>query len=287
MRIAETSKGDECMKPYLVSSEGSVVNKPVPAGKTEMIRFSCGQCGKFLRAGIKAAGKKSKCPNCEASVVVPVHSKSPKKKDSQPIRESMEKGDGWDSYIWRYYQHYILNIMSNGSPMGINVKYIGFWWRVFQYVIDALPVAAVYFIFAAPFKPSDTSDSFFYPVAGLFCLAFLVIYWAVMESSKFQGSLGKILLEFRVTDEYLEKISFKKALARNIVKTIIFIPPFCLLHLIAGFHKNKQGIHDRISKTVVVVASPEVSSWRHERRWVILWMFLVLPFALYVFLFMK
>jgi len=105
-------------------------------------------------------------------------------------------------------------------------------------------------------------------------LVYLIVY-AIFESSKWRGTIGKMIMKLQTTDIAGNKISFFKALWRNILKLFIgglwiFIPldfyyfgesthiyiPLSLAILpmifqIRYFWKSKKLIHDKISKTVV------------------------------------
>jgi uncharacterized RDD family membrane protein YckC len=78
-----------------------------------------------------------------------------------------------------------------------------------------------------------------------------IIYYAVMESSKYQGTLGKLMLGLKVTDEEGNRIGFWTAFGRLLSKTflsgILFIG-----YIMVAFTKKKQGLHDLIVSTVVI-----------------------------------
>src|SRR4030095_4357938 len=75
-------------------------------------------------------------------------------------------------------------------------------------------------------------------------------YFALMDSSSWQGTLGKRLMLIKVTDMNGEQISFVRATARYFLKTISSIE-FMLGYLIC-FSDQRQTIHDYISGTLVV-----------------------------------
>jgi uncharacterized RDD family membrane protein YckC len=72
-----------------------------------------------------------------------------------------------------------------------------------------------------------------------------------MESSKYQGTLGKLMLGLKVTDEEGNRIGFWTAFGRLLSKTflsgILFIG-----YIMVAFTKKKQGLHDLIVSTVVI-----------------------------------
>lgn len=80
--------------------------------------------------------------------------------------------------------------------------------------------------------------------------AIQVIYNTLMESSKFQGTLGKMAMGIKVTDMEGNRISVGKAFLRAFGK---LISGFILLigYLLAAFTEKKQALHDMIASTLV------------------------------------
>jgi uncharacterized RDD family membrane protein YckC len=85
----------------------------------------------------------------------------------------------------------------------------------------------------------------------LVSLAIQVLYFTLMESSKTQGTVGKMALGIKVTDLNGERLSFGKALIRAIGR---IISGFTMLigYLLAAFTEKKQALHDMIASTIVV-----------------------------------
>ncbi|MNI43943.1 RDD family protein [compost metagenome] len=77
------------------------------------------------------------------------------------------------------------------------------------------------------------------------------VYYTIMESSKYQGTLGKKLMRVTVVDRNGNKISFGRANARywgRILSALLF----GVGYFMAIFTKNKQALHDLIASTYVV-----------------------------------
>lgn len=76
------------------------------------------------------------------------------------------------------------------------------------------------------------------------------LYFALMESSKFQGTVGKLALGIIVTDVDGNKISFARATGRYFSK---ILSGFILMigYIMAGFTEKKQALHDIIAGTLV------------------------------------
>lgn len=91
-------------------------------------------------------------------------------------------------------------------------------------------------------------ERFFYILIILFSWS----YFAYQDSSVSQGTVGKQAMNIVITDLNGRRISFTCATKRFMVKILASLPFF------AGFlpvfiNKNKQGIHDKIAKTLVIV----------------------------------
>src|SRR4029077_16530876 len=72
-----------------------------------------------------------------------------------------------------------------------------------------------------------------------------LLYYALMESSPLQATLGKMALSIKVTEIAGQRISFLRALGRNLAK---IISGFILLigYIMAAFTERKQALHDII-----------------------------------------
>ncbi|MCX6694132.1 MAG: RDD family protein [Methanomicrobiales archaeon] len=76
------------------------------------------------------------------------------------------------------------------------------------------------------------------------------LYFAVLESSKNQGTLGKIALRLAVTDHSGRRLTFSRATLRFFSKFVSAIVIFMGFFAI-GVTKRKQGFHDYIAGTYV------------------------------------
>jgi uncharacterized RDD family membrane protein YckC len=146
------------------------------------------------------------------------------------------------------------------------VQYAGFWRRFGAAVLDWLIMSAVNTVIQMistaigiiKFDFESTSDSaqlnFTPGMWGVSAFGFIImiLYFALMESSSKQGTLGKMVLGIVVTDGEGKRISFGRALGRNLAKIISDIILF-IGHLMVAFTPRKQGLHDMIAGTLVVV----------------------------------
>ena len=77
------------------------------------------------------------------------------------------------------------------------------------------------------------------------------LYWAGMESSAYQATLGKMALGLKVTDLQGEPVSFSRATGRYFGKIISGLL-LGLGFLMAGWTEKKQALHDIMAGTLVV-----------------------------------
>src|SRR6202007_2087717 len=90
------------------------------------------------------------------------------------------------------------------------------------------------------------------PVAFILMLIFVSflwliaswIYYAYLESSPNQGTLGKMALGLIVTDLQGRRISFGHATGRFFAKIITHLIPLGIGYMMAGFTEKKQALHD-------------------------------------------
>jgi len=78
-----------------------------------------------------------------------------------------------------------------------------------------------------------------------------LIYWPLFESSALQATPGKLLLKMRVTDLAGQRISFARALLRNVAKALSLLP-LGFGFLMIGITLRNQCLHDKIAKTLVM-----------------------------------
>jgi len=122
-------------------------------------------------------------------------------------------------------------------------------------------------------QPQSVNMFMFYDFPGVFTiftsikLLLAYPYFALMESSSWQGTVGKQAMRIKVTDMNGVQISFARATARYFLKIISSVE-FMLGYLIC-FSDQQQTIHDYLSRVLVVrkeiafsayYAMPRVSS---------------------------
>lgn len=129
-------------------------------------------------------------------------------------------------------------------------KFAGFWRRLLAFIIDYIFIAFVVMGFALIFR-MDLQYSDGDVLISLFGIIVGWLYWATLESSKYQATLGKMALGIKVTDLNGGRINFGKATGRFFSRIFSNLT-FGIGYLMAAFTKNKQGLHDIIANCLVV-----------------------------------
>jgi uncharacterized RDD family membrane protein YckC len=145
--------------------------------------------------------------------------------------------------------------------------YGGFWVRVLAYIIDYMILQVASSVFAVVMVAivlgsggvNDTAVGF-----GVFLVYGLLLvgnwlYFALMESSRYQGTVGKQALKLVVTDENGDRIGFGRATGRYFAK-ILSIMIMAFGFFMVGWTQRKQGLHDLVAGTLVYKAdSPDLA----------------------------
>lgn len=144
------------------------------------------------------------------------------------------------------------------------LTYAGFWKRAVAYLIDQFVIGIIVGLFCLPLVfglfGSDIFDTelgrSFVGAAYIWTTILIrapvtLIYYASLEGAAVQGTLGKMALNIKVTDETGQRISFVRALGRNFCKSLSGAV-FCLGYLAAAFTQRKQALHDLMTGCLVV-----------------------------------
>ncbi|MFW9806568.1 MAG: RDD family protein [Candidatus Thorarchaeota archaeon] len=124
------------------------------------------------------------------------------------------------------------------------VQYAGFWKRFVAWIIDMVATQVV--ISAVSLVTGGIGGGLLGLVGGW-------LYFALMESSSKQATLGKMALGIIVTDYNGNRISFARATGRHFAKIISAIL-LLVGYIMIAFTEKKQGLHDIISGCLVVRA---------------------------------
>jgi uncharacterized RDD family membrane protein YckC/type II secretory pathway pseudopilin PulG len=142
--------------------------------------------------------------------------------------------------------------------------YAGFWKRVGAYLIDSILLWGSAFALgvvigiAGEGKGEDSLANLAGAWVPLASVGLFVVYYALMESSARQATLGKLALGIKVTGADGRRIGVGRALARYFGK-FISSAILGIGFMMAGWTGRKQALHDMIAGTLVVDrnATPE------------------------------
>lgn len=84
-----------------------------------------------------------------------------------------------------------------------------------------------------------------------------LLYHSILESSPLEATIGKLVVGLKVKNAHGRRISFLRALVRNLLR-IISTVPLCLGYFMAAKTKARQTMHDKLSGTFVEKESPAV-----------------------------
>ena len=143
--------------------------------------------------------------------------------------------------------------------------YAGFWNRFAAAVIDAIVTVIGTLLLLVPLYVGlffslmdDMGEPDFQtilpvaqPIGNFVSLVAGWLYYSLMESSRFQGTLGKMAVQIKVTDLEGNRVSFGRASGRYFGK---FLSGILLLagFIMVAFTAKKQGLHDILAGCLVV-----------------------------------
>jgi uncharacterized RDD family membrane protein YckC len=154
-----------------------------------------------------------------------------------------------------------------------HIVYAGFWLRLVAYIIDGIiidiAVFGVAFVLgivfglamgftghASDLHGADSStasavSAMLGAVIYILAIAAVWLYFALMESSAWQGTVGKKILGLKVTTMEGHRLGFGQATGRFFAKILSGLTLF-IGYIMAGFTARKQALHDMIASTLVV-----------------------------------
>ena len=143
--------------------------------------------------------------------------------------------------------------------------YAGFWNRAAAAIVDLIITVVGSLVITGPLiafavlsglgRPGDMQpDAMMSPVQLASNLVSLLggwLYYALMESSRFQGTLGKMAVQIKVTDLEGNRLTFGRATGRYFGK---FVSGLLLGigYIMVAFTAKKQGLHDIMAGCLVV-----------------------------------
>jgi uncharacterized RDD family membrane protein YckC len=127
-------------------------------------------------------------------------------------------------------------------------SYAGFWTRLIALLVDGV----VLLIPGAILQAGA-------PIIGSAASVFLgFFYTTIFNASALQGTIGKKVLDIRVTDMNGQRISYRASVVRYFSSWISGLI-FCVGYIMGAFTERKQTLHDMIAGTVVLNGSFDLS----------------------------
>lgn len=153
----------------------------------------------------------------------------------------------------------VANLIRPGNRIDELGYHPGFWWRFLAYFVDNIIMQVVATIvglvigYAASGMSEGMAEGADGEGAGVAILLAAVIavgfdwlYHSLMETSTYQGSVGKIICGIKVTDMNGQRISFGRATGRYFGKILSSLL-LCIGYLMCIWTEQKQCLHDRMS----------------------------------------
>lgn len=134
--------------------------------------------------------------------------------------------------------------------------YASVWKRFFAFVIDAVIFLILFWILSQIMSNASVS---------LVLLVMIWLYYALLESSPLQASIGKMIVGIKVVDRKGRRLSFWHATERIFSKLVTNIT-FYFGFFIAAFDKKKRTLHDRISRSAVISKRTEFNPDAYEEE---------------------
>ena len=153
------------------------------------------------------------------------------------------------------------------------IEYAGFWIRFVAYFIDNIIIGFIEFLLVLPLlgllgfnialgqtlsEIENADPDLLVPIiasaaSGIALSALLItwFYYALMQSSAKQATIGKMALGIKVTDVNGDRLTFARASLRYFSKILSNL--FLMIgYIMAGFTEKRQALHDMIANTYVV-----------------------------------
>lgn len=154
------------------------------------------------------------------------------------------------------------------QPAVVQFVHAGFWIRFVSQIIDGIIIGAIQFIVSffvsaiilssAPNKGKLSTEETLTAelVLRLFTLIVAWLYFALLDSSTKQGTIGKMILGLKITDSNYQRISFGRATGRYFSKMLCGLT-LGIGYLMIAWDEQKQGLHDKIVNTYVIKAKED------------------------------
>ncbi len=122
------------------------------------------------------------------------------------------------------------------------IKFAGFWKRLIAVCVDGIILLIIVSIIALTFH---------IPLKSGINFLVLLVYNVLLETSQWQGTIGKLVLGIRVADVNGNRLTLKNSFIRNLAKIVSAISFYTgYTRILAPYWR--QTIHDSLAEAIVV-----------------------------------
>ncbi|MGB1206647.1 MAG: RDD family protein [Chitinophagales bacterium] len=152
------------------------------------------------------------------------------------------------------------------SQKQTSIKYAQIWQRLAAYFIDVFCLGLFPVVLLLPtlmpvidyetVSMKQAITKIVWGLANPYIVLFFVhwLYFSILESSKYNATLGKLLVGIKITDQKQQTISFRQANLRYFYKIISHLT-FGFGFTWVFFNEKRLTLHDKWAKTIVVQSS--------------------------------
>lgn len=155
--------------------------------------------------------------------------------------------------------------VASTAPAGpAEVVDAGFMRRLGAYFLDSMIVGSVFYVVwivgvlvvmavatGGGGTPDDTTMAWGFGLVGLLYPVMSLAYYAGMESSKLQATVGKMAAGIKVVDAEGRRLTFGRAAGRWAASLLSYLTLY-IGFLMAGWTRRKRALHDLAAGTYVV-----------------------------------
>ncbi len=158
-------------------------------------------------------------------------------------------------------EKYCISCGMSAEDNSVNQKYGGFWLRAVAMLVDVIVfylffLLMLWMLISSSESTLETISEFteggrYEFVTNIIAIIIGWLYFALLESSSWQATIGKRACGLKVADYEGNRISFARATGRYFAS---YISGIILLagYIMAGFTEKKQALHDMIAQTLVI-----------------------------------
>jgi len=177
-------------------------------------------------------------------------------KQMEILPDTFVRKPGMDDYKEAHELEELRGLLGFIAPKHTPQYFASFDQRLMAWAIDYFLITVVYAVILAIIvvfiEIEDRQWGMALVSAGISLVPLTkFVYNVIAETSKTQGTIGKKLMDIKVTDEYGAKLNTGTSLVRNLSKIISNIT-FGFGYIYCFFNKKQQCLHDVIAGTLVI-----------------------------------